>query len=353
MAEETSPQLPVIASADAPDVTPADLAPSDLAPSGAVPKPDDTKPSVAKTAAPKTALHLAVGAAVALGAAALGYGAALQFPISGAAAPAQTDLAPLQAQIDALNSASQSNADFAAQLAALSADLNAAAALGPRITALEAALTALPKPDPNLAADLARIRERLAQTDPAPLIKAAIAAEIGQVQDSAAAMVAQVETAAQTAVTISAQSALRSALDTGAPFVSAADSLTLPPALADHAQTGIPSLSALKDSFPDAARAGLEAALRDNMGQTWAERAQNFLRNQTGARSLTPREGGDPDAVLSRIEAGLRAGNLDAALTEVAALPPAAKTAMAGWIATAQLRADALAALASVTAKGN
>lgn len=329
MAEETSP--PLLASA-APDVAPA---------------------APAKPAASKTALHLAIGAAIALSAAALGYGAALQYPIAGLSAQAAPDLAPLQAQIDALRSASQPSADIAAQLAALSADLDAAAALAPRIAALEAALSALPKPDPNLAADLARIRERLAQTDPAPLIKAAIAAEIGQVQDSAAAMVAQVETAAQTAVTIAAQSALRSALETGAPFASAADSLILPPALADYAQTGIPSLGALKDSFPDAARAGLEAALRDNMGQTWAERAQNFLRNQTGARSLTPREGGDPDAVLSRVEAGLRAGDLIAALAEVAALPPAAKTAMAGWIATAQLRANALAALGSVTAKGN
>jgi hypothetical protein len=347
MARQKSTQSPAPDSPIVPDAEVVATQPQVVAETQELPAPASSA-----TLPNKTPLHLAIGAAVALTAAALGYGAALQFPL-GASGQASIDPAPLQAEIDALKTASAAHADIAARLAAMQAEIDAAAALPQRIASLEAAISALPKPDPNLAAELATIRARLAQTDPAPMIKAAIAAEIGQVQDSAAAMVAQVETAAQTAITLAAQTALRSALDTGAPFAAAAASLTLPPVLADNAQTGIPSLTALKDSFPDAARAGLEAALRADMGQTWAERVQNFLRNQTGARSLTPREGGDPNAVLSRIEAALRAGNLDAALTEVAALPPAAQTVMADWIATAQLRADALAALDSVTAKGN
>lgn len=308
-------------------------------------------------ARPKTALHLAIGAAVALGAAGLGYGAALQFPLAGGGG---VNLAPLEAEIAALKSqmAAMPKDDLAMRLAKLEAAPNDAAALTARLTALEAAINAIPKPDPNLAAELADIRARVAQTDPAPAIKAAIAAEIGLVQDSAAAMVAEVQMAAAQAVTLAAQTSLRSALDTGAPYAAAASTLPLPPLLAQYAETGIPSLGALKDSFPDAARAGLEAALRADMGQTWGERVGNFLRSQTGARALTPREGTDPDAILSRVEAALRSANLQAALTEAASLPDAAKGAMAPWIAAAQLRADALAAFdsliaASQTAKGN
>ena len=82
-------------------------------------------------------------------------------------------------------------------------------------------------------------------------------------------------------------------------------------------------------AFPTAARAGLEAALRADMGSSWTERATNFLRAQTGARSLDPREGDDPDAILSRAEAAVSAGDLATALTEIAALPEPAQTAMA------------------------
>ncbi len=84
------------------------------------------------------------------------------------------------------------------------------------------------------------------------------------------------------------------------------------------------------------------------MGASWTSRIATFLETQTGARSLTPRAGNDPDAILSRAEADLTKGDLAAALKEVMALPDAARPAMAGWLARAHLRqnaADAIAAL--------
>jgi len=69
---------------------------------------------------------------------------------------------------------------------------------------------------------------------------------------------------------------------------------------------------------------------------------------QTGVRSLEPREGNDPDAVLSRAEAAVRAGDLGAALDEITALPDPGQAALADWAATAQTRADALGAMADV-----
>jgi hypothetical protein len=136
------------------------------------------------------------------------------------------------------------------------------------------------------------------------------------------------------------------------PFAAAAASLTLPPVLSGTAQTGIPSMTALKDSFPDAARAGLDAALTTNMGATWSERIANFLRSQTGARALTPREGADPDAVLSRIDAALNGADMQAVVAELAVLPAAAQSTMQVWIDQAKLRANALAAFAKLTKEG-
>ena len=97
------------------------------------------------------------------------------------------------------------------------------------------------------------------------------------------------------------------------------------------AETGVPSLATLQDSFAEAARAALEAALRADMGDSWTDRAMSFFRTQTGARSLTPREGSDPDAILSRAEAALAKGDLVTTLAELDSLPEVARTAMADW----------------------
>lgn len=304
----------------------------------------------------KTALKLALGAALGIGVAALGYGAALQFPlVPAAAAPvadtaalddlsakiAAIDVSALEKRIKALEAALTAQASIAVDTAALQARMNS----------LEAKLAAAP-PNDDLRAELADIRAKLAQADPAPAIKAAIAAQMGAVEQSAQQMVAKVSEAAVQAAELSAMTLLRAALDTGAPYTAAATGLDLPDVLAANADTGIPSLNALKDAFPAAARAGLDAALRSDLGQTWSERAANFLRSQTGARALTPREGNDPDAILSRIEAGLNAADMKAVMTEVFALPIEAKTAMADWISQARLRANALTAFEALMNKG-
>jgi hypothetical protein len=81
------------------------------------------------------------------------------------------------------------------------------------------------------------------------------------------------------------------------------------------------------------------------------DRIATFLRNQTGARSLTPRDGMTTDAILSRAEAAVRRADLDAALTELDDLPPAPAAAMADWRAQLETRQAALAALADLAAR--
>lgn len=118
--------------------------------------------------------------------------------------------------------------------------------------------------------------------------------------------------------------------------------LAIPDGLRAHAG-GVPDEPSLKAAFPAAARAALDAAtLADAQGAAFSERASAFLRNQLGVRSLAPREGTSPDAVLSRMQADVEAGDFAAALAEAEALPPQGRAAMQDWLDGATARVAAL-----------
>ncbi|MGC1487099.1 MAG: hypothetical protein WA784_04835, partial [Albidovulum sp.] len=68
------------------------------------------------------------------------------------------------------------------------------------------------------------------------------------------------------------------------------------------------------------------------------------------ARSLTPRAGEDPDAILSRAEAALGTGDLKTALVEIATLPEAGRARLAEWTGLAERRLAAAAAIAALAA---
>ena len=178
-------------------------------------------------------------------------------------------------------------------------------------------------------------------------------ARLKEAEQQADAMKAQAEALTRAAIAQAALGRLRAAVDTGVPFAAILPDLGLevPESLSAHAETGLPSLPALQSSFADAARQALEAALRADMGDSWTERATSFFRSQTGARSLTPREGTDPDAILSRAEAALAGGNLDLTLQELSSLPDAAQQPLETWRALAAARRDALRALDDVAGK--
>ncbi|MEI6098212.1 MAG: hypothetical protein WCS20_07915 [Alphaproteobacteria bacterium] len=249
--------------------------------------------------------------------------------------------------------------------------------LSNRLTAIEADLTSLPPPQ-----DMSAVMKRLEAVEQKvagmtvvaggsanPVDVAAVAqlqAEIDALKDGGSTLDAKLAEAgsrldsikaeAQAVVTQATGRAalhqLQAALDSGAPYGAALKDLAgnpLPEVLTANAQGGLPSLQVLRQGFPDAARAALDASLRASKGDTWTERVSVFLRSQTGTRSLTPREGTDPDAVLSRAEAAVTAGDLTLAMTELAALPDAGKAAMADWLALAAQRQDAVAAVQALT----
>lgn len=133
------------------------------------------------------------------------------------------------------------------------------------------------------------------------------------------------------------------ALDSGSPFEAAladlADSsdVAIPEALAQTAADGVPTLSLLAEQFPEVARNALAAARTENADNSIG----GFLAKQLGARSVAPRDGDDPDAILSRAEASVKDGRIADALADLEALPDSAKAPLAAWMSQADLRLTA------------
>jgi hypothetical protein len=143
---------------------------------------------------------------------------------------------------------------------------------------------------------------------------------------------------------------LTTALNNGASFSGAvavleSNGVVVPEAIASLADQGVPTQTSLNETFPEAARAALSAARSvDTEGAEGIGRVTTFFANQLGARSVAPKEGDDPDAVLSRAEAAVRSGDLSTALSELSGLPDVAQEALADWQARAETRLAATSA---------
>lgn len=276
--------------------------------------------------------------------------------------PALADrLAALESRLDALPATV--GADPAA-LDALRADLEAlkqAAPAAPDLTplqaeldALRAELAAIPR-ESGVAQELEAMKAAAeAERAAADARAEALRAEAESLRAQADSLSAQAEATARAAVARGAILRVQAAIDSGSAFDLAladlgAAGVAVPPPLTAHAD-GLPTLAELQAGFPDAARAALGATTRAPDDAALTDRLGAFLKGQTGLRSTTPREGDDPDAVLSRAEAALRAGDLAATLAELDRLPPEAAPALADWRAQADTRAAAAAALAALAA---
>jgi hypothetical protein len=236
-----------------------------------------------------------------------------------ALASMEARLAAVEGQLSALSSLPSDGTGISAA---------ALAALQEEVRALKAAPAALPD---DLTAIVTETEQRLAEA-----------------QSKARALSAEVDLATRRNTEAVAISQIEASMNTGQPYSDALDALpdvVVPEALTSLASRGVPTLDQLQLAFPAAARSALEAALRANMGESWSERIGTFLRTQTGARSLEPRDGTDPDAVLSRAEAALTKGDLETARQEIATLPTDAQAAMSDWTALAEQRRMAVQAV--------
>ena len=167
---------------------------------------------------------------------------------------------------------------------------------------------------------------------------------------------AKAEAAARQARARGALTAINAALTAGGGYTQPVatlqqDGVTVPPALAGAAEEGVPTLDKLRSDFDPAARKALAVSVRDTMGGGVWGRVKAFFQVQTGARSLTPRSGDSPDAILSRAQAAVDKGDLSGAIETLKSLPKAGQEAMAPWTAKAEIRLKAKAAAKALGAK--
>lgn len=270
-----------------------------------------------------------------------------------------------------------------AELTQLRDQIGAGAGMAERLARIESA-------QQGAVAELASLKEQIAAggaaagavAPPTDLYRGEIdglRAEMGTLSDQVAGLSTrvdavdaaaqrQVDTAQQTVETVQAEAAqavdaaareadvasVAAALAAGQPFAEPLARLeelpdaNVPAGLSAAAQSGVLSIPALRDAFPEAAHAAIRASIVAGAGDGMLDRAYALVRAQVATRSLKPTEGSAPDAVLSRMEARLGDADLPGVLAEAEALPSEARAAMSDWLAQTKLRADADAGLSAL-----
>lgn len=297
-------------------------------------------------------------------AAALGFGGATYLSTQGILFGAQDDgaveaLAARVAKQDDLIAALQSNQDklgaAADQALSTASDANEAAV---RLQGLSDRIE-------TVANNLVALESRVVDAEKRPMTEglsaAAVEAYEREVEDLRALVSAQLEEAKslkanseKTAQATLGQAALTrvvAALDAGTSYrgalteLASVSGVAIPAALSDYADEGVPTLTTLVEDFPDVAREALADARKQEEKASGAGRLGQFLKSQLGARSTTPQEGEDADAILSRAEAAVKEGRVAAALEELGQLPETSQALMAGWAEKAAARVAAMDAV--------
>lgn len=230
-----------------------------------------------------------------------------------------------------------------------------------RLAALEARPTGAGDPQAldALKAEIGTLATRLAeqQTTTTQIaeeidsqVKAKLQGAVTEAEKLRAETVALQQTAERRAALLALDTALTIGTDPAEPAARVgAAGIDLPEPLAQLVASPV-SLPALQQGFANTARLALAASLQADMGDTLGDRLTTFLRTQTGARSLTPQEGDDPDAVLSRIEARLRDGDVAAAREMLGSLPEPGQAVLSDWAALADRYLAGRAALSALLA---
>ncbi|MEM9306477.1 MAG: hypothetical protein AAGA74_04215 [Pseudomonadota bacterium] len=293
----------------------------------------------------------------------IGRGDALDNILPEAFQRQEADLTALEAAVETAQSEAAGAVEAAAtqstaldeRISSLEASLVALeGAEGPDLSGLSDGLSGIEAGLSTLVARVAALEERpvatenpdAASSESVQELEAALAAQMQEISDLQSRVDAAENLAAEEASQLLAQAALNrvmTAVNVGDGYTAALGDLesvsdvAVPEALRDSADAGVPSLASLQESFPEAARAGLAAA-RAEVPETDVQGISGFIRRQLNVRSVAPRDGSDPDAILSRAEAALAAGELDAALTEMEALPEVARATMQDWLDAAEAR---------------
>ncbi|MEQ9692754.1 hypothetical protein [Shimia sp. SDUM112013] len=296
---------------------------------------------------------------VALGgvvAAALGFGVATYMNSQGML-PGGGSSAAIEALQAELAKQEARLADLSESQGAISGTVDTAleqAAMGAEASAKLAEITAQVE---SLNLLIVQLEDRVVTAEKRPMTEGASAAaiaayeaEVAQLREMVADQLAEAEQLkersevnAQQTLARAALARIVSGLDSGVPYRSAlvdlgnVSGVAVPPALEANADTGVPTLLILAEAYPDYAREALADA-RSQETQDGGGSLTGFLKKQLGARSVTPKEGDDADAILSRAEAAVREGRLSAALTELESLPASSQALMSEWRQMAETR---------------
>jgi len=256
------------------------------------------------------------------------------------------------AALEAANAENGPNAAAAAQ--AVQTDQRLAAEVRDLRADVDAARSELP----GLAARVAKLETETPKTNDADL--SALSARLDKVEATLAApksetrVAAEKPMAADNAASIAiVAGAIADKLAAGAPFgteIAALQRLGVDPAQLAALQAvadGAPTGGALAASFNAVAPQVLAAASPGEKGGV-VDRLLAHMRSLVQVRDLGETTGDDPEAIVSRVEADCRRGDIAGALAAFDKLPPAAREAAGDWPAKTRARQAADAALQSI-----
>lgn len=240
------------------------------------------------------------------------------------------------AQTDEIAALGERLATADSRLAALSETAAALDSLEGQAATLAARITDLenrPIPDIGATQDAVAAYERQLTA-----MREMFAAELARIDEAQQKAEEQLVTAADTgraAAIRAGLSKLALAAEQGAEMGPVLDELkaldvAIPPEL-DTFSKGTVSLGELQSAFPAAAREAIEADIRARADAGEIGAVEAFVQLQVGRRSLTPQDGDDADAILSRAEAALAAGNVGQALAELDAMAEPQVPRLAEW----------------------
>lgn len=319
-----------------------------------------------------------IGGVIALvGAGGLQFAGLLGAPGSGAGVSldgVNSDIASLKSEITGLKEAGGNN-DAAAKLVGLSSGLeqvkadvaalksavesggagdNAAlAALGDKVKQIETAVAALGKAGSAAPVDLGPLNEKLADLD--ALVKST--SEAAKTQDGRLAALEQSVSqlsgkvdaqASQPKIALAiAASALKAALDRGAPFSAELDTLAAispnAPELATlrpYAEKGVPTRAEIASQMDAAANAMVAAATPVDQNAGFLDNLMSSAESLVKVRPIGAVEGAGAPETVARMEMAVNQGDYAKALREYDTLPAAVKTAGADFAGKLKARVE-------------
>ncbi len=121
-------------------------------------------------------------------------------------------------------------------------------------------------------------------------------------------------------------------------------------ALRDLAHSGAPTRAILAADYSDAASAAIAAASKPGEKASLLQHIRYAVASIVTVRRVGQAKGKGADAVLARAELQVQGGDLEGALNELSALPPAAREAMKTWTDRARSRVEIDRRLAAIRA---